>query len=535
MAYESFYGGRQGISCVIVKRYDSLSDMITEFRAGGSTVREVNYGEYVLIDTPNKNSEDNGKLFRRGMNLDNGFGGGEYIGQICGPDGKVGNVTINNYDPLAEHTGEQTPVEMTSGEELNASIKYSQSNVKDSDGNITNYLIGFKFPYLVQKFVGTPVDAYYTEDLIVDITGSSVAERPFFRKQEIKIPKGVKGDSLSEIRIFPTIVPIGSTYYKAINPDGTPSGDSYILNNEIGYVKIDEYDFTKNMIAFTYSGGTGYFEAIRINDKCQLHYGCYLINYRASDQGEKTQIDIGPYRVISNITVSDEGKVIIKYTSSDDTHEKDYDTAQIKTIKEIKINTGETEGTGDQIPYATYSVEGFNGEAADEVHPISDYPINYIMEMAITIPGDAQFPDDESHLLAQFSDPARRTSNIVYNNKVGQTDLGNVKGFKGGISIIGRVDFEEELYRDAEKTDPIKPEEFRTNCEGQCMVVAVSDEVEQIIYYFDYARNRQIKLGSLSEDILDPNLFIAISAENLIPDTLRINGVQLNTKIRKSV
>jgi len=80
--------------------------MTEDFQAGGATVKKVNYGEYVLIDTVNKNDEDNGKLFRRGMDLANEYGGGEYIGQICGPDGKVREIKINNYDPQAEHIGE---------------------------------------------------------------------------------------------------------------------------------------------------------------------------------------------------------------------------------------------------------------------------------------------------------------------------------------------------------------------------------------------------------------------------------------------
>lgn len=68
---ESFYGGKQGRTYNIVKRYDSVEDMLNCFKQGGNYT-EVNYGEYVLIDTvlnEGKNSDpENGLLFRRGFN-----------------------------------------------------------------------------------------------------------------------------------------------------------------------------------------------------------------------------------------------------------------------------------------------------------------------------------------------------------------------------------------------------------------------------------------------------------------------------------
>ena len=107
MAYESFYGGRQGASFVIVKNYPyiyppedpSVEDlsMVTEFKKGGASVDQVNYGEYVIIDTYSKNDPDNGKVFCRGMDYTDDLGGAKYIGQICGPDGKVKDVSITYY------------------------------------------------------------------------------------------------------------------------------------------------------------------------------------------------------------------------------------------------------------------------------------------------------------------------------------------------------------------------------------------------------------------------------------------------------
>lgn len=157
---ESFYGGRQGASFVIVKHFDgidipeetkykqgwyakddddyfivpliertgnnynnytywglipkdgfttvtsqsgSVSDpleieyaegMKQCFGKGGASTSEVNYGEYVIIDTITNLGEydnpDNGKIFRRGMNYEDEIGGAEYIGIVSGPKGDAG-------------------------------------------------------------------------------------------------------------------------------------------------------------------------------------------------------------------------------------------------------------------------------------------------------------------------------------------------------------------------------------------------------------------------------------------------------------
>ena len=159
---ESFYGGRQGASFVIVKHFDGIDipeytkykngwfakdnegyfivpliekngnnysdypywgaipkDGLTTvtsksgatsaplpvayaegmkqcFEKGGASTSEVNYGEYVIIDTISDlgeyNNPENGKIFRRGMDYDNELAGAEFIGQITGPKGDTGPV-----------------------------------------------------------------------------------------------------------------------------------------------------------------------------------------------------------------------------------------------------------------------------------------------------------------------------------------------------------------------------------------------------------------------------------------------------------
>lgn len=71
MNYGSFYGGRRGASFVIVKSYPDIISMTNEF-GRGPNFNEVEYDEYVIINTINKNHPDNGKIFRRGYDYNSG-------------------------------------------------------------------------------------------------------------------------------------------------------------------------------------------------------------------------------------------------------------------------------------------------------------------------------------------------------------------------------------------------------------------------------------------------------------------------------
>ena len=142
-SYNSFYGGRRGASFVIVKSYLDIQSMVKEFEQG-SGFNEVHFGEYVIINNPNKNHPDNGKLFRRGMDFNSdrtisGYitkdstgaevtpdkshyeseeipypytfefrtdipaKGAEFVGTIIGPEGKAPHLTLSGYDEVAEN------------------------------------------------------------------------------------------------------------------------------------------------------------------------------------------------------------------------------------------------------------------------------------------------------------------------------------------------------------------------------------------------------------------------------------------------
>lgn len=218
MEYNSFYGGRRGASFVITKSYETIAEMIAAFKQGGDYTI-VNYDDYVLIDTNNKNDPDNGKLYRRGYDYNNDMGGAIYEGQIVGPAGLAPHMKIdiiNNIEQMIAEEGYEyrrgrgdyqinnnsiVPgkyIESGSGvEKYNDKITWAYCSVRDKNSYESTAYIGFTFPYTVIDFTASSISAY----------SNSSAQRvddsthPFYEKWNIKIPKGIKGESSTDISL----------------------------------------------------------------------------------------------------------------------------------------------------------------------------------------------------------------------------------------------------------------------------------------------------------------------------------------------
>ena len=324
MAYESFYGGRQGASFVIVKQYDAIADMIAEFSQGGATVDQVNYGEYVIIDTENKNDPDNGKVYRRGMDYINEMGGAEYIGQIVGPEGQIRDLEVGNYNPNAAPKpeyfvsgghDEYDPTELIPGKENNG-IKYSQENeVETETGHITKYKIGFAFPYFQQDQHVNLIDPYdIPENLIEDITDETSGVRPFYREYLLKVPKGVKGDSIELASAIPTIVKKGSTIYLEEN-DGILSNIDRELESDLLLSINDFINYketkTKNYINQKENNVDKY--AYLTSTESQ-HTGFLMTDYTHSEEGSSKWLDAGIYNYIEEITIDNRNHLLVYYS-----------------------------------------------------------------------------------------------------------------------------------------------------------------------------------------------------------------------------
>ena len=279
MEYSSFYGGRRGASFIIVKNFATVKAMADQFKRGANYT-EVKFDEYVLIDTTNKNNPDNGKIFKRGYGYNSGktiqwnnpstgrvqnidAGGAQYIGRIGGTTGMTPQLVLTTYtDANTRQSGQnweerrnqgsytlanQNLIPGKDGTIYNDSIDWCSVSMRDTDAQDAIAYIGFKVPYLVNQFISESVDAYNDQGIYEDMSSVERVDdgtHPFYNKIKVKIPKGVKGDSLRNLR---SIVPNSSmniytpgtqTLYPNYNAD-IASGRSIIV--------YDSYSFDDNL------------------------------------------------------------------------------------------------------------------------------------------------------------------------------------------------------------------------------------------------------------------------------------------------
>jgi hypothetical protein len=193
---ESFYGGRQGASFVLVKSFGSKAEMVSAFKQGGSYTA-VHYDEYVIINSENKNNENNGSIYRRGYNYTNADGGAIYIGTIVGPDGKAPMLKLTTIAEVNSQANSAGPEEfqtssgsytlqdknLVSGKD-SSEIKYACCSIRDEDGTSTTAYIGFQIPYLVIDFEAAATDSNSS----FSATRTDDESNPFYEKWKIQIP-----------------------------------------------------------------------------------------------------------------------------------------------------------------------------------------------------------------------------------------------------------------------------------------------------------------------------------------------------------
>ena len=459
---ESFYGGRQGISFVIVKRFDEIdisnntsfairyfafdrsenafilddNNMPIErtidsyllyndwelhekdgslieyktaignfpigyaegmkqcFAQGGVTTDIVNYGEYVIIDTPNKNNLDNGKIYRRGLDYQNGLYGAEYIGQIVGQQGDSPDIIMDSFTTLVEEGGPQIfyhnddiipgmEVDTEGNQIFTDGVKSSWVTIKDRFGVITGCKIGFQFPYHVFEFETERVSAYTTEQLINRIDEKDHA---YYSKWRISIPKGIKGDALSNLHIVNGFTKSGVNYYEDIdctNLLGTLEdevaiqieSDKYIDTPEKGKPIFDASSTEENKII----------RYVKTEDTHREILIYKETNFDLKEEGDNSYVKIGEYNIIKNITLSDDGTLIIDYTYGDTVV---YD----KKIKWIDKVTFDRDNGQISLHYNTGLVEILNKEENEKIKWIDDIVLEANGKIKVTYNVDKENP-----------------------------------------------------------------------------------------------------------------------------------------------
>lgn len=361
----SFYGGRPGNSFVIVTSFESVADMISNFRLGPDYT-EVHYDEHVIINTENKNDPDNGKIYRRGYDYGNLQGGAEYIGTIVGPAGKAPELEMTTVEDVediheeAEHdrysSGSYTVTNSSlvpgkDGNTYNDAISWAMCSIRnENDEDCTAYL-GFVFPYLVTEYT-TRVVSPYVDGRYEDTSAATRTDdgtHPYYERWRIDIPKGIQGDSVGSFGV------------------------------EVASLDIEPY--------------TGQSDDIN-NSRMVMTYEFY--DYSDYESGDPKKLYFGDYNMINNITLSSDGTLTVAYTHDDE------DTFQLNWIADVDVNT-----STNQKLHITWA-DGTEEDIGD--------PINYVEDMAV---------DNSNHLLVMYSDPLKHGS-ITYDGVSGWSDIGQI-------------------------------------------------------------------------------------------------------------
>ena len=397
MEYASFYGGRKGSSFIIVKNYLDIPSMVQDFSRGGA-FKGVNYDEYVIINTVNKNHPDNGKIFRRGYDYnsdrtiqayraydannreiingttqqyknaiyryDSGViaGGAIYVGTIVGPAGRSPHLTLTTYDLAKTKDAQEGFEDQTNQGEYdittslvpgkyeengqikyNDAIKWCSTSFRDSYNDYSQAYIGFKIPYPVIEYTTTVVSPYNQSGQQTD-TSSAVrlddGSHPFYENWNFNIPKGIKGDTLKNFRVM---VPTANDIIYTVDTTTRYSGYQDDIDNGRAILVYDyyNYDNIENPQKITYYIG----DYNQITDFTIAPDGTLTIAFSHED----TIIYSKLIRKIDTITINEDsegnqypGRFIVKYN---DGFSQTYDLDWVKDIRFETDQQGNYDGT----------------------------------------------------------------------------------------------------------------------------------------------------------------------------------------------
>lgn len=361
---DSFYGGKMGISFVIKMTFPSVQAMKEAF-SNGADYTDVWYGEYCLIDTPNKNHKDNGKIFKRGLNYQDAAAdyGAIYVGQIVGPSSGTPYFQLNNLantqtkaaiaadgetvhkryptgkdengnyiiaenknpseSPLGIFDFSTNNMELVPGKKddgsFNDTIRYTWVNIREDNADADSWFyVGFEIPYMVTDYAAHTVSPYGADGrrLSEPATAARIDDKthPFYEKWDLGLPRGIKGDSLRNLRVKRADLVTEMVY--------TP--EALKVNNTTGEV--------------TTTGATpGWPDMATHKSK---KWDVLLFDFYVFDQNiNPTPITLylGLMNTIRNIKVADDGTLTIEYSAKDDT----VFTKKIKWITGVTLDTQE--------------------------------------------------------------------------------------------------------------------------------------------------------------------------------------------------
>ena len=368
MKIDSLYASHAGKSFEIKAAFLSVKDMINAFSMA-ENYRTVWYGEHAIISCKNKNHPDNGKVFMRGLDYQNAMGGAIYKFQIIGPSSgtpffqvdTIDNVEKISTKTLEENTYRRYPVSQNAdgtvvtnwkqdasgnwqdvggtlkkdfkfniqnrtlvpgkdGTSFNDDIEYTWVNIRKDDEDADSWFyVGMKFPYTVIDYKAHAVSQYDAAGNIkkdADMTSISRIDdkaHPFWEYWDMGIPKGLKGDTLRNLKVIEMKEELRNKVYATEHITVNPTTGLATVGQS-GYPNMED-DIAKHRQIVVYE--------LYIYDK-QINPDPILIY-------------LGDFNIIKNITVDDKGTLTVSYTHNDDT----VFTKKIKWITGVALSTGD--------------------------------------------------------------------------------------------------------------------------------------------------------------------------------------------------
>lgn len=337
--------------------------MVQCFGQGGDSTDIVNYGEYVIIDTPDKRNPENGKVFRRGMDYqydstNNPLAGAIYIGQIVGPQGEAPELFIEHYKDIidiSEHTEKDyTPnnedivpgayVDKNNVIHYEDNIKWATAIIKDEFNNVMGCQIGFKLPTLVQDFEANSITPYENRredgsyyNLIEQDPEQYINKKwqhPFYQKWQLKIPHGIHGIDSVDLEIVHTKTKPKDYFKDYAGTQVYDNEDCTIYHTEAGIPLIltTEVDILREESGIEYlPTAAPIYDSDFSIVSCKINYNdqilyvkksdCYMdmmrykqINYNDYEEGRITYHYINFYNDIDNIETLDDGSIVVHFT-----------------------------------------------------------------------------------------------------------------------------------------------------------------------------------------------------------------------------
>lgn len=259
------------------------------------------------------------------------------------------------------------------------SIEGQKREDEDLSGRMVAW-IGFKFPYLVNEYTTTSVTQYdnsgnynadtskiqllYTEEQ--DGQQIDISNHPFYKKWKISVPKGIKGDSVTELTIknnptannkkwlFRTITDYDE---KDEAHGGDPHEEALASWDSINSMSVS----ADGIIQITFTGSladkTQYLnfpKAISISENGEISY----IMTGDSSSHRSYLVDGGQLDFIKDITLSDDGTLVFDHT-------KNADVSKNKYLK--KINSVTQNKDGNNQPKQGYYTINYNTGDTDPI------------------------------------------------------------------------------------------------------------------------------------------------------------------------